>query len=235
VIEKMDEEKVVCGPKEMLPGDLMISPLQAPSSDMTLEIERLGVAAEKACVLDMVDQRDDGVSSKLLQGGFVMVSLPRQEFAGVSLPQAFSLPQVGSASLSLSPPRHETEDDSMPQSLPRQEPAIVSLPQQAGTCSSPPASPIQGSGLRVAEVSPGVPRHSKDSRTHSPLPSMGVTSESSSQPTRGCAKKVQGTGVFLGGRYSREEVIKYGGISEHVAKSVRSSERIRAQSNADAT
>jgi hypothetical protein len=49
VIEKIDEEKVVRGPKEMLPGDHMFSPLQAPSSDMTLEMERLGTAAEKAC------------------------------------------------------------------------------------------------------------------------------------------------------------------------------------------
>jgi hypothetical protein len=41
--------------------------------------------------------------------------------------------------------------------------------------------------------------------------------------------------VFLGGRYSREEVIKYGGIFEHVVKNVRSSERIQAQPDADAT
>jgi hypothetical protein len=43
------------------------------------------------------------------------------------------------------------------------------------------------------------------------------------------------TGVFLGGRYSKEEVIKYGGISENVAKGMRSSDRIWAQPNAHAT
>jgi hypothetical protein len=72
---------------------------------------------------------------------------------------------------------------------------------------------------------------------------MGFTSGSPSQPTRGCAnlrgtdptKNVRGMGVFLGGRYSMEDVIKYGEISEHVAKGVRSSERIRDQPNADAT
>jgi hypothetical protein len=107
-------------------------------------------------VLDIVDQRDYGVSSNLPQGGFAKVSLSRQESAGVSQPQAVSLPQEGFASVSL--PRHETEDDSMSQSLPWQEPDIVSLPQQAGTCSSPSSSPIQVSGLCAAEVSPGVPR-----------------------------------------------------------------------------
>jgi hypothetical protein len=64
---------------------------------------------------------------------------------------------------------------------------------------------------------------------------MGAPAESPTQPTRSGSKKTQGTGVFLGGRYSREEVIKFGGISEQVAKSVRSSERIWAQPNADAT
>jgi hypothetical protein len=44
-----------------------------------------------------------------------------------------------------------------------------------------------------------------------------------------------GTGLFFGGRYSKEEVIKFGGISENVAKGMRSSDRIRAQPNADAT
>jgi hypothetical protein len=139
VIEKKNEEKVVCGTKEMLPGDHMSSPLQAVIGDMSL-----GIVAEKACVLEMVDQRDNGV----------IVSLPRQEFEHVSLPQASSLLQVGSAYVSL--PWHDSEDNSLPHSLSRQEPAIVSLPKQAGTWSSPPASPIQDSGLRAAEVSLGL-------------------------------------------------------------------------------
>ncbi|KAM0918593.1 hypothetical protein ACQ4PT_008746 [Festuca glaucescens] len=46
---------------------------------------------------------------------------------------------------------------------------------------------------------------------------------------------VQGTGVYLGGRYSKKEIIAYGGIPEPLAAGVRSSERIRAQPNADAT
>ena len=43
-----------------------------------------------------------------------------------------------------------------------------------------------------------------------------------------------GTGVFLGGRYSKQEVITFGGISESSATGIRSSARIRAQPNADA-
>jgi hypothetical protein len=44
----------------------------------------------------------------------------------------------------------------------------------------------------------------------------------------------EGTGVFLGGRYSNEELISFGGIPNANA-SIRSSERIRAQYNADDT
>jgi hypothetical protein len=45
----------------------------------------------------------------------------------------------------------------------------------------------------------------------------------------------EGTGVFLGGRILQFEVIAYGGIFAKAALGVRSSERIRAQPNADAT
>jgi hypothetical protein len=45
----------------------------------------------------------------------------------------------------------------------------------------------------------------------------------------------RGTGVFLGGRYSQKEVIAYGGISEGGIFGVRTSERVRAQPNADET
>jgi hypothetical protein len=45
---------------------------------------------------------------------------------------------------------------------------------------------------------------------------------------------VEGTGVFLGGRYSNEELISFGGIPNENA-SIRSSERMRAQYNADDT
>jgi hypothetical protein len=55
---------------------------------------------------------------------------------------------------------------------------------------------------------------------------MNVVTDS--EPTRG-------TGVFLGGRYSREEVIAFGGIPESAVLGVRTSERIKAQPNADAT
>ena len=54
-------------------------------------------------------------------------------------------------------------------------------------------------------------------------------------PTSGGYKKSEGTGVFLGGRYSRAKVIEFGGLSEEVALGIRSSARIRAQPNADAT
>jgi hypothetical protein len=50
----------------------------------------------------------------------------------------------------------------------------------------------------------------------------------------GGAQKSEGAGVFLGGRYSMEEVIKYGGISQ-ADSLVRTSEQIRGQANADDT
>jgi hypothetical protein len=190
---------------------------------LNLQLEHLGVETEGTYVLEMVDQRDAGAKVPLL----------RQDFVDVSLPNDSSLPQVGSAAVSL--PRHVSELDSVSLPLPRQQPAVVSLPQQTSAWSAPPASPTQGPGRRAVEISPGLPRNSNVNRAQSPMPYMGAPAESSTQPTRGGAKKAQGTGVFLGGRYSREEVIKFGGISEQVAKSVRSSERIRAQPNADAT
>jgi hypothetical protein len=49
------------------------------------------------------------------------------------------------------------------------------------------------------------------------------------------SESARGTRVFLGGRYSREEVISFGGILESAVLGVRISERIKAQSNADAT
>jgi hypothetical protein len=50
----------------------------------------------------------------------------------------------------------------------------------------------------------------------------------------GADRMAGGTGVFLGGRYSNEELISFGGIPNSNA-SIRSSERIRAQYNADDT
>jgi hypothetical protein len=44
-----------------------------------------------------------------------------------------------------------------------------------------------------------------------------------------------GTGVFLGGRYSKNDLISYGGITEESQLGVPSSNRIRAHPNADAT
>jgi hypothetical protein len=55
-----------------------------------------------------------------------------------------------------------------------------------------------------------------------------------SQIVPGGVQNLEGTGVFLGGRYSMEEVIGFGGIS-HADSLVRSSERIRRQYNADDT
>ena len=43
----------------------------------------------------------------------------------------------------------------------------------------------------------------------------------------------RGTGVYLGGRFSKEEVVAFGGIPEAAVFDVRTSERIRAQPNAD--
>jgi hypothetical protein len=45
-----------------------------------------------------------------------------------------------------------------------------------------------------------------------------------------CAK---GTGAFLGSKYSKKEIIDYGGISERSQLCIRRSNRIRAQPNAD--
>jgi hypothetical protein len=44
----------------------------------------------------------------------------------------------------------------------------------------------------------------------------------------------RGTGVFLGGRYSYDDLVAFGGIPENSVE-VRSSDRIRLQHNADAT
>ena len=41
--------------------------------------------------------------------------------------------------------------------------------------------------------------------------------------------------MFLGGRYSRADVIAYGGILEAADLGIRSSDRLRGQPNADAT
>jgi hypothetical protein len=65
---------------------------------------------------------------------------------------------------------------------------------------------------------------------NSPTPTRGSMGESAANLGQ---KKVQGTGVFLGGRYSTDDVIKFGGISEKSAVGVRPSDRIRAQPNAD--
>jgi hypothetical protein len=105
--EKKDEEKVVSGPKEMLPGNHMCTPVQGPSSVLNLQLEHLGVETEETCVLEMVDRRDAGAK----------VPLPRQDFVDVSLPHDSSLPQVGSATVSL--PRHVFELDSVSLPLPR--------------------------------------------------------------------------------------------------------------------
>jgi hypothetical protein len=42
-----------------------------------------------------------------------------------------------------------------------------------------------------------------------------------------------GTGAFLGGVYSVKEVVAFGGIEDASARGIQSSERIRAQPNAD--
>jgi hypothetical protein len=65
---------------------------------------------------------------------------------------------------------------------------------------------------------------------NSPTPTRGSMGESAADLGQ---KKVQGTGVFLGGRYSTDDVIKFGGISKKSAVGVRSSDCIRAQPNAD--
>jgi hypothetical protein len=74
--------------------------------------------------------------------------------------------------------------------------------------------------------------------------------EATGQPMEYCAKvgtgpvknassgmpqlsRPNGTGVFLGGRFSEKEVIAYGGISKESQLKVRASNRIRAQPNAD--
>jgi biotin operon repressor len=49
----------------------------------------------------------------------------------------------------------------------------------------------------------------------------------------GMVSKSVGTGVYLGARYSMEDVVNFGGIPAKAAE-VRSSERIRLQPNADA-
>jgi hypothetical protein len=61
------------------------------------------------------------------------------------------------------------------------------------------------------------------------------TSAISSPRTPGSSTSSRGTGVFLGGRYSQADIIAFGGIAMETAAEVRSSDRIRAQPNADDT
>jgi hypothetical protein len=70
--------------------------------------------------------------------------------------------------------------------------------------------------------------------SHTAGSDVGSFPPSSPSGVHGTDRMAGGTGVFLGGRYSNEELISFGGIPNSNA-SIRSSERIRAQYNADDT
>jgi hypothetical protein len=65
------------------------------------------------------------------------------------------------------------------------------------------------------------------------IPSSSAVSESNIGNTTMKNAKNNGTGVYLGGRYTSEDILAFGGISAR-EMDVRSSERIRCQPNADA-
>ncbi|XP_047092941.1 uncharacterized protein LOC124704713 [Lolium rigidum] len=62
---------------------------------------------------------------------------------------------------------------------------------------------------------------------------MSNAAQSKAAKMPGMVSKSVGTGVYLGARYSMEDVVNFGGIPAKAAE-VRSSERIRLQPNADA-
>jgi hypothetical protein len=93
------------------------------------------------------------------------------------------------------------------------------------------ASPTHLDTLISLNNSPGSP-HTPQGSVHNLVVSVPSSSVVNTDKE---TESTRGTGVFLGGRYSREEVISFGGILESAVLGVRISERIKAQSNADAT
>jgi hypothetical protein len=65
-----------------------------------------------------------------------------------------------------------------------------------------------------------------------PVSEFSTISNSNIHEFTGTNVNAAGTGVYLGGRYSREEIVAFGGISEK-EMAIRSSARIRSQPNAD--
>jgi hypothetical protein len=88
-------------------------------------------------------------------------------------------------------------------------------------------------GNEVPNIKCYSPSHEYKDHSHKISPYIHTVSSSSVLPnlSQGLHGKV-GTGVFLGGRCSMEDVVKFGGISPP-SKDLRSSERIRVQHNAD--
>jgi hypothetical protein len=98
----------------------------------------------------------------------------------------------------------------------------------AGSAVSPVFSPVvlmHDAVCLDTHVAEGSPTAGSDFGSFLPGSPSGV---------HGTDRMAGGTGVFLGGRYSNEELISFGGIPNSNA-SIRSSERIRAQYNADDT
>jgi hypothetical protein len=106
-----------------------------------------------------------------------------------------------------------------PLSLPRQELAVDGADSPHTPVSTPKGTgyPVAAGHINVGDADSGNSSLKSDfKKMHN---SNGLT----------------GTGAFLGGRYSMKDVIAYGGISEESQLGIRSSSRIRAQPNADAT
>jgi hypothetical protein len=94
------------------------------------------------------------------------------------------------------------------------------VPLFAAAAAVPPVTPVILPGVYCSQANADVFGLGNENDHASPVLSSGR------------ASNMKGTGVFLGGRYTMEEVINFGGISQ-ADSLVRSSERIRKQANAD--
>jgi hypothetical protein len=114
--------------------------------------------------------------------------------------------------------QHDMDGDNIASSEP--DPALLSDEQEARfppvTSQTPPATPTCLNSPQTPNVVPAV------------WPATPTTNMSRGQDG------TRGTGVFLGGRYSYDDLVAFGGIPENSVE-VRASDRIRHQHNADAT
>uniref|UniRef100_A0ACD5Y7J2 Uncharacterized protein n=1 Tax=Avena sativa TaxID=4498 RepID=A0ACD5Y7J2_AVESA len=148
---------------------------------------------------------------------------PKSPAAVIGKGQSFDSRQdaEGSQQTELSPRQHvaSTATEAALQEVLAHSDISPMVLEVAGVMVGQKASPSTISGMAT-------PRQEAEGSVASPRSSRGR----STSPER----QQLGTGVFLGGRYTQEEVVAFGGIPA-AHKDIRSSDRIRAQPNADAT